>query len=126
MTTISGTTSSLSSLAALYQAENVASASTGTGAGLTSDQVDSLENIVEGEGSTAASNLSTLLGQSTTSPTDLNSIIDAIQAQGTASASDSTSTGSTTTSAATEQQKAAALMTSIYQTQQANLFTLLG
>jgi hypothetical protein len=138
MTTISGSTSALSSLTALYAAETASSADTGTngasGKGiLTSDQVKSLVGTVEGS---ATSGISTLFGQSTTSPTDLSSIIDAIQAQSDTAATDAATgaakettgggTTGTSTSPVTEQQKAATLMQSIYQTQQSNLFTLLG
>lgn len=122
MTTIASNTAALSSLVSLYGSEN------GSGAKLTSDQVSSIESMVEGNGGSTSTGLSALLGTSSTSADDMNSILDNIAAQAgttntTASASDSTPT---TTAATTQQQKAAALMQSVYQSQQANLFTLLG
>jgi hypothetical protein len=130
MTTISGSTTALSSLTSLYASESGSSATDSTKAdgGLTSDQVANLVSLAEGNSGSNASGLSALLGQSTTSPGDLNSIIDAIQAQTAGAASDTASDSDTAKapSTATDQQKAAAMMQSIYQTQQANLFTLLG
>jgi hypothetical protein len=137
MTTISGTTSALSSLVSLYSSESGASAtadSTATGttdSGLTSDQVSNLVSIVEGGSAGAMSGPDALLGQSTTSSSDLSSIIDAIEAgksdgSSSASATGASPTSTMTSTATADQQKAAAVMQSVYQTQQANLFTLLG
>lgn len=122
VTTIASNTAALSSLVSLYGSEN------GSGAKLTSDQVSSIESMVEGSGGSTSTGLSALLGTSSTSTDDMNSILDNIAAQAgttttTAAASDS---APTTTTATTQQQKAAALMQSVYQSQQANLFTLLG
>lgn len=140
MTTISTSTSTLSSLASLYASENDASAATGAGTstgsttsgastqgGLTSDQMANLVSIIEGKASSSTSGLDTLLGQSAPSgASDLSSIIDAIQAQTGAAASAGTTDAGATTTATADQQKAAAMMQSLYATQQANLFTLLG
>ena len=128
MTTISSSSAALTSLASLYANEQAGtSANDGTDkttAGLSDSQISSLVGLAEGSGTNGASQISTLLGQTTTSSGDLSSIIDAIQAQGTGSGT--TATDGSTTNATTDQQKAAAMMQSIYQTQQANLFTLLG
>jgi hypothetical protein len=126
MTTISGSASALSSLASLYANEN-ASTSSASPNTLTSVQVNKLVGIAEAGTGGATNSISTLLGgQSTTSTPDLNSIIDSIQAQTDAATASTDSPMSTTASAPTEQQKAASLMQSVYQTQQNNLFTLLG
>jgi hypothetical protein len=124
MTTISSNTSAFSSLVSLY-----AKSDDGTGsssASLTQAQQQNIVSMLEGGDSSTSSGLSTLLGTSdtTTSSTDLNSILDAIQAQTDATAGAATTDNSTST--ATTEQKAATLMQSVYQSQQSNLFTLLG
>lgn len=132
MTTISSSTTALSSLLSLSAKTNDAS---GTGSSaLDTSQQSSILKMIEGGDSSANAGLAALLGTGsdagTATGTDLSAILDAIQAQtdSPATATDGTgATGSTTGSTATtEQQKAATLMQSVYQSQQSNLFTLLG
>jgi hypothetical protein len=142
MTTISSNTTALASLLSLY-ANSSSSTSTDGGAsnastaGLTSDQMGSVVNMVEGTTPDTTSGLDAMLADSSSTDdgSDMSAVFDAIDAQMEANAtsalnassagSDGTST-STTSTATAEQQKAAALMQSVYQSQQSNLFTLLG
>jgi hypothetical protein len=129
MTTITSNTAALASLSAYYAQAN---SHAGNGTALTSSQESSMVAMVQGS-SDASTGLSALLGSTdgTTSSTDLSGILDAIQAQtdasvanATAGTTSSSATGSTT--ATSSEQKAIAMMQSVYQSQQANLFTLLG